>query len=87
MIIQKIKLHKLTIINPRVNYFEAARMIQIKKSSTTGFQTFYKGSLILSPKRTTEKKLQSTRNYITTIFNPLMPGGNKRAYILKQTYS
>ena len=61
MIIQKIKLHKLTIINPRVNYFEAARMIQIKKSSTTGFQTFYKGPLILSLKRTTEKNLQNTR--------------------------
>ena len=57
----KDKITQTVIINSRVNYFEAARMIQIKKSSTTGFQTFYTGLLILSLKRTTEKNLQSTR--------------------------
>ena len=34
-------------------YFEAASMIQTKK--TTGFQTFDKGPFILSFKRTTKK--------------------------------
>ena len=47
----KIILHKLTIINPRVNYFEAARMIQTNKGRTAGFD---KGPFILSLKRNTK---------------------------------
>ena len=56
-------------------------MIQTENRSTTGFQTFDKGPFILSLKRTIEKK------FIATIFNPLMPGGNKIPYTLNQTCS
>ena len=38
-----------------MNYFEAARIIQTKKRSTIGFQTFDKVSFMLSLKRTTKK--------------------------------
>ena len=69
-----------------MNYFESARMIQTKKRSTTGFQTIGKGPFILSLKRTTKKNPQSTKNHIATIFNPFMPGDNKRAYLRSKSF-
>ena len=56
-----------------------------KKRNTTGFQTFDTGPLLHSLGRTTKKNLQNTKDHIATFFNPFMLGGNKRAYILKQT--
>ena len=64
--------HKLTIINPRVNYFEAICLIQTKKRSAIAFD---KDLFILS------HNPKGTENHIAIIFNPFMPGGNKMAYI------
>ena len=49
---------------PRVNYFEAARMIQAKKRSTTGFD---EAPFILSLKRTT-KTIRKPLNIISLQF-------------------
>ena len=68
----------MTIINLRVNYFEAARMIQTKKRSTTGFD---KGPFILSLKRT-NKTIRKALKIISLHFLILLRRNSKRKEVL-----
>ena len=78
--------HKLTIINPHVNYFEAAHMIQMKIGAQQDFKHLMQVGLHFHS-REPLKNLQCTTDHIATIFNPFITGGNKKAYIFKQTWS
>ena len=70
--------HKPLISNQCVNYFEASSMILTKIGAQQNFKHF-----VLTVCLYFHLKECLTKNYIATIFNPFMLGGNKRAYILK----
>ena len=68
------------IINPRVNYFEAAPISNICRISNICYWSLYTFT-----QENHRKDPQGTKYHIATIFNPFMAGGNKRECILKQT--
>ena len=77
---------KLTIINPRVNYFKAARMIQTKIDAQQDSSHSIQVCLYFHSRKPL-KNPQGNKDHIATTFNSIMPHGNKRAYILWQTCS
>ena len=67
----KIIPHKLTILNQRVNYFEAARMIQTKIAVQQDFKHSIQVRLYFHSCEPL-KNPQSSKDHIATIFNPFM---------------
>ena len=64
-----------------MNYFKAARMIQTKIGAQQDSSHSIQVCLYFHSRKPL-KNPQGTKDHITTIFNSIMPYGNKRAYIL-----
>ena len=70
-----------------MNCFEAARMIQTKIGAQQDFKHLIQVDFYFYSIETLKKNSQSTKDHIAIIFDPLMPGVNKNAYIFKQSCS
>ena len=68
------------VINSHGNYFKAVFMIQTKIGAQYDYNHLTQVHLYIHL-REPLKNLQGTKDHITSIFDPFMQNGNKRAYI------